>query len=98
MAKTFNKLTRPAMRRLASNNRISEHGISFERCANGDGVFTVNVMVDGQRIHRVVGRESDGTTRTQAEEFIEHVRQDAKNHRLALTTEGPEVTPASFYA
>jgi hypothetical protein len=42
------------------------------------GVFTVNVMVDGQRIHRVVGRESDGTTRTQAEEFIEKVRSDAK--------------------
>ena len=52
--------------------------------ADGDGVFTVNIMVDGQRIHRVVGRESDGTTRTQAEEFIATSRQDAKNNRLAL--------------
>lgn len=41
-------------------------------------------MVDGQRIHRVVGRESDGVTRTQAEEFIEKVRTDARHDRLAL--------------
>ena len=36
----------------------------------------------GQRIHRVVGRESEGTTRTQAEEFIEKVRRDARDGRL----------------
>lgn len=82
--RNFIRLTRPAMRGLAPGKRIAEHGITFERLANGDGVFSVNVMVDGQRIHRVVGRESDGTTRTQAEEFIQKVRQDAKDDRLAL--------------
>ena len=86
MAKTFTKLTRPAMRKLAAGDKLNEHGITFERQANSDGVFTVNVMVDGQRIHRVIGRESDGTTRTQAEEFIEKVRQDAKTGRLNLPT------------
>lgn len=84
MAKAFSKLTRPAMRKLASGEEIYEHGITFVRQANGDGVFTVNVMVDGQRIHRVIGRESDGTTRTQVEEFIEKARQDAKAGRLNL--------------
>ncbi len=84
MSKTYIKLTRPALRKLASGDKINEHGIAFERLANNDGVFTVNVMVDGQRIHRVIGKESDGTTRTQAEEFIEKVRQDAKHDRLAL--------------
>ena len=84
MAKTFTKLTRPDMRKLAPGRKINEHGITFERSATGDGVFTVNIMADGQRIHRVVGRESDGTTRTQAEAFIEKVRSDAKNDRLAL--------------
>ncbi len=86
MSKTFTKLTRPAMRKLAAGDKLNEHGITFERQANGDGVFTVNVMVDGQRIHRVVGRESDGTTRTQAEEFIDKARQDAKTGRLNLPT------------
>ena len=43
-----------------------------------------SVQFLGQRIHRVVGKESDATTRTQAEEFIEQVRQDAKHERLAL--------------
>lgn len=84
MSKTFSKLTRPAIRKLAAGGKLAEHGISFERLANGDGVYTVNVMVDGQRIHRVVGRESDGTTRTQAEDFIAKVRNDAKHERLAL--------------
>lgn len=84
MAKTFTKLTRPAMRKLANGDKLNEHGITFERLANGDGVFTVNVMADGQRIHRVIGRESDGTTRTQAEEFIDKARQDAKTGRLNL--------------
>jgi integrase len=84
MSKTFIKLTRPAMRKLANGDKLNEHGITFERLANGDGVFTVNVMADGQRIHRVIGRESDGTTRTQAEEFIDKARQDAKTGRLNL--------------
>ncbi|MFZ5482996.1 MAG: tyrosine-type recombinase/integrase [Pseudomonadota bacterium] len=84
MAKTFSKLTRPAMRKLAPGEKLNEHGITFERQANGDGAFTINVMVDGQRIHRVIGRESEGTTRTQAEEFITKVRSDAKHDRLAL--------------
>jgi hypothetical protein len=30
-------------------------------------------MVDGERIHRVIGRESDGTTREQAERAIERL-------------------------
>jgi hypothetical protein len=84
MAKTFAKLTRPLMRKLQEGESINEQGISFERLANGDGLFTVNFMVDGQRIHRVIGRESDGTTRTQVEEFMDKIRQDAKTGRLNL--------------
>jgi integrase len=41
-------------------------------------------MADGQRIHRVLGRESEGVTRTQAEEFIEKVRSEAREGRLSL--------------
>lgn len=84
MAKKYTLLTRTAMRKLAPGEKIYEHGISFERQADGDGKYTINITVDGERIHRVIGRESDGTTRTQASEFIEKVRQDAKNGRLNL--------------
>jgi integrase len=63
---------------------LNEHGIIFKRSEDGDGIFLVNVMVDGHRIHRVIGRESDGTTRTQAEEFIAKARDDAKKDRLSL--------------
>ena len=84
MARAFHKLTRLAMRKLPPGGKIMEYGITFERLSHRDGVFTVNVMVDGQRIHRVIGRESDGTTRTQAEGFIEKVRRDAREGRLNL--------------
>ncbi|MDR0379994.1 MAG: site-specific integrase [Candidatus Accumulibacter sp.] len=84
MTKAFTKLTRPAMRKLAAKEKISEQGITFERQPDGDGVFSVGIMADGQRIHRVIGRESEGTTRTQAEEFIAKIRNDAKHDRLSL--------------
>ncbi|MEQ8734913.1 MAG: site-specific integrase [Rhodospirillaceae bacterium] len=84
MAKTFTKLTRPATRKLPKGERIQEHGIVFERLATGDGLFLVNVMVDGQRIHRSIGKESDGVTRTTAEDFISKARQDAREGRLKL--------------
>jgi integrase len=84
MARDFLKLSRPSMRKLAKGGKITEHGITFERLANGDGVFSVNVMADCQRIHRVLGRESEGVTRTQAEEFIEKVRSEAREGRLSL--------------
>ncbi len=84
MAKRFSKLTRPAMRTLPAKQSISEHGITFRRDASGDGVFSVNVMVDRRRIHRVIGRESDGVTRQQAEDFIAIARTDARRDRLEL--------------
>jgi integrase len=84
MASDFRKLNRVSMRRLLPGGKITEYGITFERTANGNGVFSVNVMVDGQRIHRVIGREGEGVTRTQAEEFIEKVRSEAREGRLSL--------------
>ena len=84
MTKTYNKLTRKAIRKLQEGGVINEHGIAYKREFNGDGLFTINIMVDGQRIHRVIGHESDGTTRTQAEEFIDKARHDAKTGRLNL--------------
>lgn len=80
----FQKLTRTTMRALTENQTISEHGITFERLKNGDGRFLINIMVDGKRVHRVLGKESEGVTRQQAEEFIAMMRTDARHDRLNL--------------
>jgi integrase len=80
----FKKLTRVNMRKLAINQKIQEHGITFERTDNHDGRFLINIMVDGQRIHRVVGKESEGVTRHQVEELIAKLRTDARQGRLNL--------------
>lgn len=86
MALRFSTLTRPAIKALESGKKISEHGITAERMANGDTRYSVNVMVDGQRIHRVIGRESEGITREQAERAIEGFRTKAREGRLDLPT------------
>ena len=84
MARTFSKLSRPTVRALAPGERITEHGITFERLADGDGRYSVNVMVDGQRIHRIIGKDSEGVTRTACEQFVEKVRSEAREGRLSL--------------
>ena len=84
MALRFVKLSRPAIRQLKPSEKITEHGITAERLADGDIKFSVNIMADGQRVHRVVGRESDGVTRNQAESLIEKIRTEAREDRLQL--------------
>jgi integrase len=83
MSTRFSRLDRPAIRRLGPGQKITEQGITVERVA-GDLRYTVNVMVDGKRVHRVVGRESEGVTRTQCEEFIEQAKTESRANRLNL--------------
>jgi integrase len=84
MSRIFAKLTRQKLRSLRPGESCTEQGITFARLANGDGLYSINVMVDAKRIHRNIGRESEGVTRTTAEEFIEKVRQEAREGRLNL--------------
>ncbi len=84
MALKYQKLTRTNIRKVQPGDKCQEHGITFERLGNGDGRYTVNIMVDGVRVHRVIGKESEGVTRNQVEDFIEQARTDARKGRLNL--------------
>ncbi len=84
MTLRFTRLDRLSIRRLRPGEKITEHGITAERMANGDLRYSVNIMVDGQRIHRVIGKQSEGVTRTQCEGFIEAKRIEAREGRLSL--------------
>ena len=86
MALRFSKLTRPDIRSLKPGEHISEHGIRAECQSSGDIRWSVNIMVDGQRIHRVIGKLSEGITREQAERAIETFRTKAREGRLDLPT------------
>lgn len=86
MALKFNRLTRDAARKLKPGERLTEHGIIAECLKNGDVRYSVNIMCDGHRVHRVIGRDSEGVTRQQAEEAIEQFRTDARADRLDLPT------------
>lgn len=78
------KLTRLALRALQPGQHLTAGGIRFDRLENGDGRFAVEIMVDRLRVHRVIGLESEGCTLTQAEQFIEQTRADARRDRLHL--------------
>jgi len=84
LAHRFQRLTRPACRNLKEGEKITEHGITAARTSTGDLRYSINIMVDGQRIHRVVGRESEGVTRERAEHAIEVHRTKAREGRLDL--------------
>ena len=84
MTQRFSRLDRATIRKLQPGQKIAEHGIVAERLASGDLRYSVNIMVDGKRVHRVIGRDSEGVTRTQCEEFIEQARTDARTARLNL--------------
>lgn len=85
------KLTRLALRKLDPGQHLTAGGIRFDRLANGDGRYTVELMVDRVRIHRVVGLESQGVTLTQAETLIVQLRADARRERFSLPA-GRKVT------
>ncbi len=88
------KLDRPAIRTLRPGEKVSAGGIIAERMSSGDVRYSVNIMVDGQRIHRVIGLETEGVTLTQAREFIAKARTDAREGRLNLPRR--RKTPLSF--
>ena len=81
---SLSKLSRLSLRKLASGQKVIEQGIVFERLLNGDGRWSFNIMVDGVRIHRTVGLESDGVTREYVQAIIEKLRTEAREGRLGL--------------
>lgn len=84
MAATYQKLTQARLKALPVGERLSEHGIVAEKTRDGDIRWSVNIMVDGARIHRVIGRASEGVTRTQAENGVAVLRTKAREERLSL--------------
>lgn len=84
MATTRSKLSKKALKNLKSGEVITERGIRFERIRNGDGRFTLNKMINGKRIHRVIGLESEGVTLLQAEETLEKLATEQRAGRLRL--------------
>ncbi|WP_363800070.1 tyrosine-type recombinase/integrase [Lysobacter firmicutimachus] len=86
----FAKLTRPAMRALEPGASINEHGIVYTKLKNGDGRWAVNVMVARTRHHQVIGLESEGYTRTQAEEVVAKLKAQkrAAVHGVAGSKQG----------
>jgi integrase len=76
--RTGARLTSAALKQLAVGGKISEGGITAERSDAGFR-FSVNVMVDGRRVHR----RGLGSL-TQAREFLDQAKADARRDRLNL--------------
>lgn len=83
MAK-FEKLTRAKIKTLEPGKVLHEFGITVRRTVHGDVAYSINVMIDGARIHRAVGCESAGVTREQCERVIETLKTHAREQRLNL--------------
>jgi len=84
MALKFKKLDRDGLRRLAPGQSAIEHGVTAKRLADGDLRYSVNIMVDGERIHRVIGLESKGVALRNCEDFMKAAHTKAREERLDL--------------
>src|SRR5438874_9136998 len=84
MARMFTKLTHQRMALLRAGERLREHGIECERLSNGDSIFRVNVMIDGERVHRTLGLASHGVTVQKAWDWMGAIRVAATEDRLHL--------------
>ena len=84
MSRRFAKLGREAVKRLKAGEKITEAGITAERASDGAVRWSVNVMVSGRRVHRVIGRDTDGVSRSDCETFIERARTEERDGRLQL--------------
>lgn len=71
-------------KKLKPGEKVTVSGITFERLKNLDGRWSINIMVDGERIHRVIGLESAGVTITQVKDYVETVKTHAREERLNL--------------
>jgi hypothetical protein len=78
------RLDRATIRALAPGEKATKNGITAERLDGGNTRYTVQIMVDGQRVHKAIGLASEGVTLTQAEVFIEKARTEAREGRLSL--------------
>lgn len=86
MALKYGILTSSSIKALQPGRSLHEHGIVVSRTPSGDLRYSIAIMVDGQRIHRVIGKQSEGVTRYQAEQAIETFRTKAREGRLDLPT------------
>ena len=66
-------LTRPNLRKLRVGKSASAAGVVYTKL-DGDGRWSINVMVNRVRHHVVVGLESEGYTKTQCEDLISNLR------------------------
>ncbi len=92
-------MNRSDLRKLKPGQTLSARGIVYERLV-GDGRWWINIMVNGRRFHHVVGLESEGYTKTQAQEVIDSLRAQkhtrkhgvapAKRSAITLANAAPE--------
>lgn len=80
----FAKLTKTNMRKLQPGYSIVENGIVYEKLLDGDGKFRIEMRIDGQRVKRVVGKESEGITKEAVIDIIFHFRMESRTNKLNL--------------
>lgn len=86
MSRRVGNLSRDAIKGLKAGASITEGGITATRIADGDTRWTVNVMISGRRVHRVIGKASEGVDWAACLAFVERVRTEERQERLSLPT------------
>jgi len=89
MAKGFNTLTRANLTKLKPGGVLREGGIEYHNKVRDGGTWYINAMVDGQRIHRKLGKngksgQNGEYTLTDCVAALEKMKAEAREDRLNL--------------
>lgn len=72
------------IRRLQHGEEITIDGLQIERLPDGEIRYRINIVLEGERIHRVVGYRRDGMNYRQARAVVETLRARAREGRLDM--------------
>lgn len=84
MVNKYPALTRTIVKQLKVGETVTGKGITAERLKDGDVRYSINIMVDGRRIHKVLGLESNGRTLDKVQTDLATLKTRALEDRLDL--------------
>jgi integrase len=83
----MSRLDRGAIERLEPGQSLTVGGLEIERRPGGDIRYLVNCQINGQRVHEVIGCQSQGWNRHRAQVEVERCKAAAQEGRLPRVKE-----------
>jgi integrase len=80
----MSRLDRTAIAHLQPGESATENGLEVQRRQDGTIAYWLNVVIEGRRLHKLIGLQSQGVNRYKARSYVERIKAEARADKLAL--------------